>query len=210
MTYVFVALEGANGAGKSTIRDILETELTARSGRPVFMLGQYGWLDPNATRTILTTREFLTTRSTDELLSAHITDRRLTNREIIVPNLERGYVVGDRSIVSDGPYLEALAGIPAEEVFDLYEEAGLRLPDLVAYVKTDVRIALERISVRKQNRKAYEGEHHLGLVIAAYDRLITTGYLQSRCRVVTMTSSAPDIELLIHEVGNLDRAEHAR
>src|SRR5580704_2111694 len=47
----YVALEGADGAGKTTVARRLRLALEAR-GLPCFSPGQHSWLDPEATRII--------------------------------------------------------------------------------------------------------------------------------------------------------------
>ncbi|MFF0087082.1 hypothetical protein ACFYR1_46620 [Streptomyces canus] len=185
---LFVALEGINGAGKSYLRDVLQDHFESR-GEPVFLLGQYGWLVPSATATILAFRERRGGYDEAELLAAHVADRRVTQAEVIGPNLVVGPLIGDRSLISDGPYLEALEGIPAEKVLELYAESGLVFPQLTVFVAVEPAKALDRIDGRGGGRKVYENLEVLKRVSASYERIVESGFLASFTSVVSTDGS---------------------
>jgi dTMP kinase len=195
----FIAIEGINGAGKSTIRDVFERHHTDR-GEDVFLLGQYGWLVPSAAATIIAFRERRGEYTNYELIAAHLADRAMTYRDIIAPHLRHGPLVGDRSLISDGPYLEALEGIPAEQIVETYAEANLVFPDVTVFVPAEPRQALERIDNRGGGRKVYETYEILRKVNAAYERLTEGSLLRSLTTVVRADSvSHADLPALANQ-----------
>ncbi|GAB2695113.1 hypothetical protein [Kitasatospora kifunensis] len=188
----FVAIEGINGAGKSSIRDRLEGFCESQ-GLDVFLLGQHGWLVPAATSTILAFRERWGGYTLEDLLTAHVADRRATYDQIIENHLMKwGPLIGDRSLISDAPYLEALEGIPAEQVLERYVEAGLVFPDATVLVDIDTSEALQRIDKRGGGRKVYETLDVLAQVNAAYQRLADNGVLCSLTDLIRTDGSASE------------------
>lgn len=203
----FVAIEGINGAGKSTIRDHFEDYYTSR-GESVFLLGQYGWLVPSATATIVAFREGWGGYTADELLAAHVADRAVTYSHIIEPHLHCGPLVGDRCLVSDGPYIEALEGIPAEEVLAEYLAHGLVFPDVTLFVPVDTGEALDRIDRRGQGRKSYETMEILRRVNEAYERLMASDLLASATRIVRADGPPHELPTLVAEMASAAMASN--
>lgn len=191
--HTFMAIEGINGAGKSTIRDVFERHHLG-CGEEVFLLGQYGWLVPAAAATIIAFRERRGGYTNDQLIAAHLADRAITYHDIIAPHLRHGPLIGDRSLISDGPYLEALEGIPAEQVVETYAEANLVFPDVTIFVPAEPRQALKRIDNRGGGRKVYETYEILRKVNAAYERLVEGSLLRSLTTVLR-ADSVPQADL---------------
>src|SRR6185437_16653512 len=82
----FIALEGPDGAGKSTVRDFIFHYMES-AGYGGFMLGQHSWLDPTISRTIIDFREQRRHHSPDALSDAYYHDKRLHASRTIQPAL---------------------------------------------------------------------------------------------------------------------------
>jgi len=188
--FPFVALEGVNGAGKSFARDLVERHFQ-QSGHESFMFGQYGWLVPWATAVIVAFRERRGGYTISELLEAHVADRRAVFRQVIGPNSESGPIIGDRSLISDAPYLEALSGVPAEKVLEVYQAAGLPFPDVTVYLHIDPSDAMRRLHSRGESLKAYETSEIIRAVVASYQRIVETGALARVSHVITADGRNP-------------------
>ena len=210
--FPYVALEGVNGAGKSYTRDILERYFRQRYGEDIFMFGQYGWLVPRAAVVIVAFRERRGGYTKAELLDAHVADRKVVLAQVIGANLRSGPVIGDRSLISDGPYLEALEGIPAETVFEHYVSAGLSFPDVTVYLRVDPDEAVRRVRSRGEALKRYETPEIMRAVAESYQRLVTEGSLAKLTRVVVASgrdpaAMLPELDDILSEYRSADRAE---
>jgi dTMP kinase len=199
--YPYVALEGVNGAGKSFARDQLERWFR-QQGHDVFMYGQYGWLVPWASAVITAFRERRGGYSTEQLMEAHIADRKAALAQVVAENLACGPVIGDRSLISDAPYLDALEGIRAETVLDRYSRAGLTFPDITIYLDLEPEAAVERIALRGENLKRYETPHTLRAVSTAYRRIVDNGTLARLTTVIEADSRnlqrmLPELEMAL-------------
>jgi thymidylate kinase len=192
--YSYVALEGVNGAGKSFTRDMLQRHFR-QSGHDDFLFVQYGWLVPRAAAVIVAFRERRGGYTTAELLDAHVADRRAVFRQVIGPNLEAGPVIGDRSLVSDAPYLEALDGVPAETVLETYLRAGLPFPDVTVYLHVDPDEAVQRIWSRGEHLKRYEIPEIIRAVAESYQRIVHNGALSRVTHVIVADGRRPEAML---------------
>lgn len=164
----YVAIEGVDGAGKSTVcRAVVER--LRQLGESVLLVRE-----PGGTRVGETLRSLLLHDDdmapwTEALLFA--AQRAQLASEVVAPALERGeWVVSDRSYYSSLAYQGAARGLGVAEVRAV-NEAGLGpvRPDLVVVLWLDPDAALARQDV--VDRIGGEGEKFQADVAEAYRRL---------------------------------------
>ena len=171
MRWPIVALEGCDGAGKSTLR----AQLRARFrdlGIPMLEVGQHGWLDPETARVIVDVRDQRKTHAPEVIAAAYVRDKCAHMRATILPAAGRRLVLCDRSVISDMVYLEVLYGLPADDTLTTYERSGLPLPDAVAFISVPVEMAVRRIASRAKPTRHYERQVDLELVDGVYRRVL--------------------------------------
>ncbi len=167
---VFVALEGIDGAGKTTIRRRLFEALESADDF-CLMCGQHSWLDPASARIIINFRENRVIPDPQVLRDAYIRDKVFLSKQIVEPALGVAHVIADRYIYSDAVYQEILFGLSAIDTIDRHVQLGTRLPDLIIFVDTDPHIAFERVRNRSQDKRYYESEDFLRKAVCAYQNL---------------------------------------
>ncbi|GAA3885588.1 dTMP kinase [Saccharothrix violaceirubra] len=172
--YPFIAIEGTDGSGKSTLRTLLNRAL-AESGHRCFMVGQHSWLDVAAGRVIQAARNQQLGFGRDELTRAYAVDKFLHLRENIAPALDTVGVLADRFVHSDVVYHDVLYGIPAARTLDHHRELGTRMPDVVLFVDTDPDVALDRIVKRNKAVRPHETQRTLRRLHAKYLEFFATG-----------------------------------
>lgn len=172
-SYPYIALEGCDGAGKSTVRARISSYLRSR-GIPVLEIGQHAWLDIKAARTIIDARENRCWLSPESIINAYSVDKRLHVTHNVVPHLSRAAVLADRCFISDAVYQEALYGLSADLTIDRYLQEGGPLPTLLIYVYVPVSISMERINTRGKQRRHYEREPDLDRISRIYTRVLQT------------------------------------
>lgn len=195
---VFVALEGCDGVGKSSIRNVLhECFLTA--GRACTMLGQHAFLDPRTTRVIVNVREQRHRYDARDVADAYFRDKRLHSQWNVLPALERASVIADRSFISDAVYQDVLYDIPAEDTLERHSSAATLLPDLVVYVALDPDEAYERVVRRGKGMRHYERPADLRRITAAYDRVFVQRPAAWMPPVITFVNDVPNWRERVNE-----------
>ncbi|MGH8974350.1 MAG: dTMP kinase [Acidimicrobiia bacterium] len=169
--HLFIALEGCDGAGKTSIRDVLCAGLQ-RAGRPCLVVGQHSWLSPPAARIIVDVRRGSHHHSPEVVADAYFQDKVAHVRSTIGPALTRASVIADRYIVSDAVYQEVLYGIPAARTLTRHWQSGTLLPDLVVFVELDTSTAYGRILKRGKATRHYERPAPLRRIDAVYHRVL--------------------------------------
>jgi thymidylate kinase len=171
MRYPFVALEGCDGAGKTTVRQALNAALRS-NGTPCTMVGQHAELDVGLTRIIIDVRERRRHHPPAAIADAYFRDKQLHAACNIVPALDRALLIADRYVFSDAVYQEVLYGIPAEETLERHRKAGTPMPDAIVHVELPVDEANRRIERRGRPRRHYERPADLGRIADVYDRVL--------------------------------------
>ena len=171
-TFPYLALEGCDGAGKSTVRRYLSRFLRSRK-YPVLEIGQHSWLNIAATRIIIDARERRQKFAYEDIVNAYLIDKELHTKKNIRGNIDQTLILADRSIISDAVYQEALYGISADKTLKLYRQKEMLFPDILLYVEVAVPEAVRRIEKRSKQRRHYEYEPDLGKIVAIYERLLT-------------------------------------
>jgi len=163
----FIALEGLDGAGKTTLSRGLEAALRGLGLDPLAVKeptqGPYG-LEIRAL--VRAGRQGL---SPARELDYFVRDRAEDVARNIGPALMAGRpVLADRYILSNVAYQSA-RGLPEESI--LKANAPFPWPDLTVLVEVPVSLGLARIAGRSGGRESgFEEEDYLGLVRAAFDR----------------------------------------
>lgn len=188
----FIALEGTDGSGKSTLRKILHDELNA-AGHGCFMIGQHSWLDVAAGRVVLAARTQRNGIGRTELTRAYARDKLLHLRRNVLPALETVAVIADRFIYSDAVYHQVLYGIPAEETLAHHRVLGTVQPDIVVFVDTDPDVAYERAVSRGMSLRAHENRDTLRLLHRGYQAVLTEEALGADGpRIIRLDNNGPD------------------
>ncbi|BAJ49990.1 dTMP kinase [Candidatus Caldarchaeum subterraneum] len=163
MKTFYIAVEGIDGAGKTTQAKLLARKLTRHGFRVMNVHeptdGKIGGL----------IREALAKRvnMSEEVLALLFAADRLTLREKIVSAKQSGvYVVSDRSVVSSLAYQSAALGL-RNWVYEVNRFAVK--PDIIVYIDISPETALKRL--RKKSQR-YENMVFLRKVKNAYSRVL--------------------------------------
>ncbi|HEU0132421.1 MAG TPA: hypothetical protein VFQ85_15665 [Mycobacteriales bacterium] len=189
--FPFVALEGTDGAGKSTVRDEIRSRLTA-DGRACMLVGQHGWLCPDSSRVLIDVRAQRHGWSATEISDAYFRDKQLHAQASIRPALAAAPVIADRFVYSDAVYHEVLYGIPMERTLERHRSGGTLVPDAVVFVAVSLDDALARIEQRAKAKRSYENRETLALIIDGYWRLFTGPLRELLPPVVIFDNTDPD------------------
>lgn len=145
----FIALEGGEGAGKSTQARLLADALRARGQVCVVTREPGGTAGAEAIRALLlgTEGEGWHPRAEALLFAAARSDHV---ERLIVPALERGeWVICDRFVDSSRAYQGAGGGLSDAEVLDLHRiGSGGLLPDLTLLIEVAPEIVTQRLAAR--------------------------------------------------------------
>lgn len=170
---VFISIEGADGAGKSTQAARLVEQLTAAGARALAVREPGGTPAGEELRRVLKTGGDISPRT--ELLMFEAARAEIVER-VIRPALSRGeVVVADRFADSSVAYQAYGRGLPAEEVRELNRFAtGGLTPDLTVLLDLPFEAAVARASRRnggsKSGRRRFEHEP------AEFHRRVVNGY----------------------------------
>jgi dTMP kinase len=145
----FIALEGGEGAGKSTQARLLADALRARGQACVVTREPGGTPGAEAIRALLlgTEGEGWHARAEALLFAAARSDHV---ERLIVPALERGeWVICDRFVDSSRAYQGGGGGLSDAEVLDLHRiGSGGLLPDLTLLIEVAPAIVTQRLAAR--------------------------------------------------------------
>ncbi|GMB10089.1 dTMP kinase [Thermolongibacillus altinsuensis] len=173
MKHLFFSFEGPDGAGKTTIVQMLERHLINR-GFNVMATREPGGIEiAEQIRSILLNPNNKTMDARTEAL-LYAAARRQHLVEKIIPSLEEGKVVlCDRFIDSSLAYQGFARGLGVDEILSINQFAinGL-MPTLTIYFDIDPKIGLERIG-KNQKREV----NRLDLEQLAFHERVRKGYL---------------------------------
>lgn len=164
----YIALEGGDGSGKSTVAKALATRLETAGHEVVRVREPGGTAVGEAIRELLLESEVLDEWAEVFLFAAQ---RAELAREVLDPALRDGkWVVSDRSYYSSIAYQGRARGLGEEEVRAI-NERGLAgtVPDLVFVLDVDPADALERQD--RRDRIGSEGVEFQAAVLEAYRHL---------------------------------------
>lgn len=145
----FIALEGGEGAGKSTQARLLADALRSRGEACVITREPGGTAGAEAIRSLLlgTEGEGWHPRAEALLFAAARSDHV---ERLIVPALERGaWVICDRFVDSSRAYQGGGGGLSDAEVLELHRiGSGGLLPDLTLLIEVAPQIVTQRLAAR--------------------------------------------------------------
>lgn len=196
----FVVLEGCDGSGKTTLREILRLQLEAL-GIPTVTVGQHSWLHPWHSRTLIAAREQRRAVSAPALTEAYLQDKHLHGRRNVRPALTKAVVIADRWFYSDAVYHAALYGIPPEQTLELHRGASTEVPNILVYVQTDPDEAYARIQKRGKHARHYERPADLRRIVEVYEHVFGGGLVSAQKLVrVSNANGLDDLQALASAV----------
>ncbi len=166
---LYVALEGIEGTGKSTLSRLLADALRQEGHEVLTVREPGGTPAAESIRHVLLSADYQVEPWTEALLFA--AQRAQLAAEVIRPALAGGaIVIGDRSVYSSLAYQGIGRGLGLDEVRTV-NEAGLAgtWPDLVLWMALDAETGLAREDV--EDRISAEGLEFLDVVARAYEHL---------------------------------------
>jgi dTMP kinase len=194
----YLAVEGIDGAGKSTVARELADALR-RQGHPVTAVREPGGTPAGeAIRSIVLGRGFELDDWTEALLFAAA--RAQLAATVVAPALERGdLVVSDRCYYSSLAYQGAGRGLGVD-VVRAVNEAGLRgvVPDVIVLLRLDAERGVARESER--DRISVAGVDLQRRVAAAYDAFAAA----EPERFIVVDATHPVVEIVAEVVSALE------
>jgi dTMP kinase len=167
----FIALEGGEGAGKSTQIRLLAEYLEARGLQPLLTREPGGTPGGQALRRLLLAEGGASwTREAETLLM--VADRAQHIAEVLEPALAAGrLVIGDRFVGSTLAYQGAGRGVDPDFIRELHRRACRGLwPDLTVVLDLDPRVGLAR-SRRRLAAEASDEARFEALDLGFHDRV---------------------------------------
>ncbi|HEU4320437.1 MAG TPA: dTMP kinase [Acidimicrobiia bacterium] len=192
----YLALEGVDGSGKSTVGRALAAALEERGDSVVLVREPGGtWLG-EAVRGLLLDSESLDDWAEVFLFAAQ---RSELAREVVEPALAEGsWVISDRTYYSSIAYQGRARGLGEDKVRAI-NETGLRgtVPDHVFVLDVDPAVALDR-----QDGPDRIGREGLEFQVAVRDSYLALAAAEEKVVVVDGSLSVDDIvESILEEVG---------
>jgi thymidylate kinase len=140
----FIALEGIDGAGKTTLRKHLFA-VAREHGVDLLNIVHLSWLRAEDAETITAVRFRRQPRPAVQVLRAYVADKESLAERIIRPHLQYRHVISDRYIASDMVYTEMDAGIAGDALYEAYCSGRVEWPDVVVFVDTPPEVACQRM-----------------------------------------------------------------
>lgn len=167
---LYIALEGVEGVGKSTVAAALADVIAKSGGHDVLQVREPGGTPTGERiRHVLLDTEDAVAPWTEALLFSAA--RAQLAADVVLPALAAGtWVVSDRSVYSSLAYQGGGRGLGIDAVRAVNEPGlGAAWPDLVALLRLDVDLGLAR--QESPDRIGAAGREFLGEVAAAFDGL---------------------------------------
>ena len=169
---LFITIEGPEGAGKTTIMDMLVEKLKFE-GCPVMKTREPGGIEiaEQIRNVILDKKNTSMDAKTEALLYAAARRQHLVEK--VIPALEEGFIIlCDRFIDSSLAYQGFARGLGIEEVYSINKFAiGNIMPDATLYFDINPELGLERIN---KNRGAEI--NRLDLETLEFHQKVRSGY----------------------------------
>ena len=198
-TGYFITSEGPEGAGKTTVMQLLGSRLKDE-GYEVLMTREPGGVKiSEKIRNIILDREHIMMDSRTEAL-LYAAARRQHLVEVILPALNEGkIVICDRFIDSSLAYQGFARGIGVEEIYSINQFAiGETMPDKTIYFDIEPSIGLARINAHLEREK-----NRLDVESLSFHEKVREGYLMLLDkypeRFVTIDASK-EVEEVLEEV----------
>jgi len=169
----FITSEGPEGAGKTTVMQLLGSRLK-EEGYEVLMTREPGGVKiSEKIRTIILDREHIMMDSRTEAL-LYAAARRQHLVEVILPALQEGkIVICDRFIDSSLAYQGFARGIGIDEIYSINQFAiGETMPDKTIFFDIEPSVGLARINAHLEREK-----NRLDVESLAFHEKVREGYL---------------------------------
>lgn len=195
----FITFEGPEGAGKTTVLELLMVELQQSGIEAVFTREPGGISISEKIREVILNKEHTEMDSRTEAL-LYAAARRQHLVEKVIPSINKGKTVFcDRFIDSSLAYQGYARGLGIDEVLSINEFAinGF-MPDLTFYFKIDPENGLKRIAKseeREKNRLDLEDLSFHKKVQEGYEKVIT----RFKERIIVIDAEQP-IDVVISDV----------
>jgi dTMP kinase len=188
---IFITIEGPEGAGKTTIIEMLLEKLESE-GYPIMKTREPGGIEiaEQIRSVILNKNNTAMDGRTEALLYAAARRQHLVEK--VLPAIEQGFIVlCDRFIDSSLAYQGFARGIGMDEVYSINQFAiENRMPDATLYFDIDPEIGLKRINEHKGREV-----NRLDLEDLEFHRKVREGYqlLSSKYsnRIIEIDASQP-------------------
>lgn len=191
MRYKFIALEGIDGSGKTSVKQMLFSLFTEKNKQPLSILPT-SWLDPWATNVIVSAKYQGILYPKEIITEAYIRDKKLLYSHLVEPHLKYRPVISDRYLLSDFVYHKELYGIEPLITSQKYKENAVKEPDLLIFIDTDPEKAFDRIIKRNPNAiNNWENPKMLSKLQSTFQKSI--GFLE--CKKVFIKNNGSRIEL---------------
>ncbi len=195
----FITFEGPEGAGKTTVLELLMKELTEANSDIVFTREPGGILIAEKIRDVILNKDHIEMDSRTEAL-LYAAARRQHLVEKVIPAINSGRnVFCDRFIDSSLAYQGYARGLGIDEVHSINEFAinGV-MPDLTFYFKIDPKIGLERIAASSEREK-----NRLDLEDLTFHQKVQEGYekvIERYPERIVIINAEKSIEEVVAEV----------
>lgn len=149
---MFVAIEGTDGSGKTTVRKFLYGLLGRGDGNVLTLQGQ-SWLAPVCTEIITYAKFHGVSYPPDVLTAATVGDKEALSDRVIRPQRAWRHIIADRWLLSDIVYNQVLWEIPMEITWRAFQASRVTLPDLTLFIDAPPELAWRRINSRPPSRR---------------------------------------------------------
>ena len=200
---IFITIEGPEGAGKTTIIEMLLEKLESE-GYPIIKTREPGGIEiAEQIRSVILNKQNTSMDGRTEAL-LYAAARRQHLVEKVLPAIEQGFIVlCDRFIDSSLAYQGFARGIGMDDVYSINEFATEnRMPDATLYFDIDPEIGIKRINEHKGREV-----NRLDLENLEFHRKVREGYhiLTKRYsnRIIEIDASQPLQKVFEEAVSNV-------
>lgn len=205
---IFITIEGPEGAGKTTIIEMLLEKLESE-GYPIIKTREPGGIEiAEQIRSVILNKQNTSMDGRTEAL-LYAAARRQHLVEKVLPAIEQGFIVlCDRFIDSSLAYQGFARGIGMDDVYSINEFATEnRMPDATLYFDIDPEIGIKRINEHKGREV-----NRLDLENLEFHRKVREGYhiLTKRYsnRIIEIDASQPLQKVFEEAVGSVRALIH--
>lgn len=199
---MWIAIEGIDGAGKSSVILNLQEKLQAKNLEAVLTKEPGGTELGQKLRTIIES----TPHRAEVELFLFAADRQEHYLKIIKPAIaENKLVISDRSVYSSIAYQGYGHGLNVEDIISVNKIAlQNRFPDLLVYLKLDPVIAIERIKLSRSKVTHFEKLDYLKRVANGFDELTNKKSLtKNNLNKIVNEVLVIDANLCSHDIADL-------
>jgi thymidylate kinase len=205
---MLLAIEGAAGAGKTTLRNRL-IEAGADAGMVISHVGQFSWLSLCATRTLVELRAGRPPADEDAAVSAIHRDLTLHATHNLAAGRSGGHIIADRLVLSSGCLLALYYDSPVESYLQRLATVRAARPEVTFVLDTPTDVCARRLAARSTGRRATEQPEITRHLAALYIRAADAWAELSGGAVWRHPAAEhADTDLLVSEALELLRAGH--